>query len=107
MTNFASYAIGATTFLAFATLTYLLKVKRIDSNNTLFVGCLIVVLDIVAVLGLLPSEANDKIVIGLVSIGSGIVGFLSRGIVDAARDTSAPPLNVRSPEGLGGTTPPK
>jgi hypothetical protein len=96
--------IGVSTFFAFAALTILLAVKRIDSNNTVFVACIIVVMYIVSVIGLLPANANDKAVVGLVSIGSAVVGFLSRGLLDGRIDAdndrranapSAPPAPER------------
>ena|SRR2546425_3885636 len=74
------------TLVAFLVLGYLLSVKRIDSNNTLYFACVIVLLYIIAVVALLSPAANDKVLLGLISIGSAIIGFLSRGVVDAVRD---------------------
>jgi hypothetical protein len=79
--------IAGSTLVAFLLLGFLLWVKRIDSDNTVFVACVVVVIYIVSVVGLLPPSANDKVVVGLVSIGSAVVGFLSRGLVDSGRDS--------------------
>ncbi len=82
MTGWRLGAIAISTLVAFGTLVYLLKVKRIDSTNTVFVSCIIALLYIVSVLALLPSDVNDKVILGLVSIASGLIGFLARGIFE-------------------------
>lgn len=81
------FMITGLTVVTFLLLGFLLWVKRIDSDNTVFVACVIVVIYIVSVVGLLPPTANDKVVVGLISIGSAVVGFLSRGLVDSRRET--------------------
>ena len=69
--------------VAFLALAHLLREKRIADNNTLFFACIIVLLYIVTVVAFLPDKTNDKVVMGLISIASAIVGFLSRGVVEA------------------------
>ena len=78
------FMIGGSTLVTFLLLGFLLWEKRIDSDNTVFVACVVVMTYIVSVVGLLPPTANDKVVFGLVSIGSAIVGFLSRGLVGSS-----------------------
>ncbi len=63
--------------------------KRIDSNNTVFVSCIILLLYVVSVLALLPADVNDKVILGLISIASGIVGFLARGIFESSKNQSS------------------
>jgi len=84
MVHIAYFIIAGATLLAFVSLGYLLHVKRIDSNNTLFFACVIVLLYVVCVVAVLPQDADNRVVMGLVSIGSALVGFLSRGIVESA-----------------------
>jgi len=76
------------TGLAFVSLALLLWTKRIDSNNTVFVSCIITLLYVVSVLALLPADVNDKVILGLISIASGIVGFLARGIFESSKNQS-------------------
>lgn len=77
------------TGLAFLSLLALLWWKRIDSNNTVFVSCIILLLYVVSVLALLPADVNDKVILGLISIASGIVGFLARGIFESSKNQSS------------------
>ena len=88
-----------TTAIAFAALVYLLHEKRIGDNNTLFFGCIIVLLYIISVIVLLPVDASDKITMGLISIASAIVGFLSRGIVEVRGTQQPTSPDGRSPSG--------
>ena len=84
--NIPNLEVLLATIAAFGSLLLLLWWKRIDSDNTVFFACVIVLVFVVAVLALLPPTASDKLVVGLISIGSGVVGFLSRGLVEGVRE---------------------
>ena len=71
--------------LALLSFCYLLKEKPIDNNNTLFFAAVIVILYIVGALCLTPRDLDDKVVTGLISIGSALVGFISHGILEKVK----------------------
>ena len=80
--------------LALLSFCFLLKEKRIDSNNTLFFAAIIVLLYIVAALCLTPSELSDKAMTGLISIGSALVGFISHGVVNPQKEQTKVPGTI-------------
>lgn len=86
--NIPNIEITFVTVTAFVSLLLLLRWKRIDSDNTVFFACVILLVYVVAILALLPQAASDKLVVGLISIGSGVVGFLSHGLVRGTRGKS-------------------
>lgn len=71
--------------LALLTFCFLLKEKPIDSNNTLFFAAIIIILYIVGVLCLTPKDLGDKVVTGLISISSALVGFISHGVIKSTK----------------------
>lgn len=80
MESIAYLPILTTSVIAFLALAHLLREKRISDSNTLFFACVIVLLYLISVIAFLPAQTGDKIMMGLISIASAIIGFLSRGV---------------------------